>query len=191
MRRSLSFCLVTLLAAAPLAAQQASSAAVAAPTGLVADLLRDVGDVERKVVGLARALPADKYAWRPASGVRSIGDVVMHVAADNYFFPALLGTPAEPSTGITSDFKTAQAFEKRQIPRDSSIAELERSFAFLKKSLAAVPESRLSEKVTMFGQQFTMQQAWLLATVHLHEHLGQFIAYSRSNGVKPPWSQGN
>ena len=191
MHRSLTLSLVTLLAAAPLAAQQASSAAAAAPTGLVADLLRDVGDVERKVVGLARALPADKYAWRPAPGVRSIGEVVMHVASDNYWFPVVLGSTADPSTSITADFKTAVAFEKRTISRDSSIAELERSFAFLKKSLAATPESRLSEKVTMFGQQFTMQQAWLLATVHLHEHLGQFIAYSRGNGVKPPWSQGS
>jgi len=185
MRRSLLLPLVTLLVATPGSAQQA-----AAPTaGLMADILRDVGDVERKVVGLARAVPADKYAWRPAPGVRSVSDVVMHVASDNYLFPAILGTPAPQATGVTADYKTAQAFEKRQIPRDSAIAELERSFAFLKKTLAAAPEARLGEKVSMFGQQFTMQQAWFLAAVHLHEHLGQFIAYARTNGVTPPWSQ--
>lgn len=39
----------------------------------------------------------------------------------------------------------------------------------------------------MFGQSFTMQQGWIMATTHLHEHLGQMIAYARSNGVKPPW----
>jgi len=190
MRRSLTLSLLTILAATPVAAQQAMSASAATPSGLVADLLRDVGQVERKVIGLARAIPADKYAWHPAPGVRSIGEVVMHVASDNYWFPAVFGASADPSTGIEGDdFKTAVAFEQRQISRDSSIAELERSFAFLKKTLAATPESRLSEKVTMFGQPFTTQQAWLLATVHLHEHLGQFIAYSRSNGIKPPWSE--
>ena len=188
MRRSIILSLVAVLAsAAPLAAQQAAPAA--APAGLVADLLRDVTQVERKMLGLARAVPADKYAWRPGAGVRSVGELVMHVAADNHLFPAILGTPADPATGITADYATAEAFEKRQIPRDSAIAELERSFAFVKKSLSAVPESRLGEKITMFGQPFTTQQAWLLATVHLHEHLGQFIAYARSNGVKPPWSQ--
>jgi hypothetical protein len=176
----------------PAAAQQAAASSTPAPSGIVADLLRDVGQLERKVVGLARAVPADKYDWRPAPGVRSIGEVVMHVATDNYFFPAILGTPAEPRTGIKGDdYNTAVAFEKRPVSRDSAIAELERSFAFLKKSLAAVPEAKLSEKVTMFGQPFTTQQAWLLATVHLHEHLGQFIAYSRTNAVTPPWSQGN
>jgi uncharacterized damage-inducible protein DinB len=194
MRRSLVLSLATALAtalasAAPLAAQQPPPATTAAPTGLVADLLRDVSQVEQKMLRLARAVPAEKYSWRPGAGVRSISELVMHVAADNHLFPAILGTPADPSTGITTDFATAQAFEKRQISRDSSIAELERSFTFLKKSLSATPESRLGEKVTMFGQPFTRQQAWLLATVHLHEHLGQFIAYARTNDVTPPWSQ--
>ena len=30
---------------------------------------------------------------------------------------------------------------------------------------------------------------WIGATTHLHEHLGQLIAYARSNGVVPPWSR--
>jgi hypothetical protein len=46
-----------------------------------------------------------------------------------------------------------------------------------------------SKQVSMFGQSFTGQQAWLLATVHLHEHLGQGIAYARVNGIVPPWSK--
>ena len=177
--------LLLATSATPLAAQQAAPAAA----GLVADLARDVAQVERKIIVLAKAVPADKYAWRPGAGVRSISELVMHVAADNYLFPVILGTPTDPSIGITADYSTAQAFEKRQIPRDSAIAELERSFAFVKKSLSATPESKLGDKISMFGQQFTTQQAWLLATVHLHEHLGQFIAYARTNNVVPPWSQ--
>jgi len=39
----------------------------------------------------------------------------------------------------------------------------------------------------MFGQSFTMQQGWIMATTHLHEHLGQLIACARSKNVKPPW----
>lgn len=177
--------LAALLVASPATSLTAQQAA----TGLVADLSRDVAQVEGKMLGLARAIPAEKYSWRPGPGVRSISDLVMHVAADNYLFPAILGTAPDPSAGVTADYATAQAFEKRQIPRDSAIVELERSFAFLKKGLSATPETKLGDKVSMFGQQFTTQQAWLLATVHLHEHLGQFIAYARSNDVKPPWSQ--
>jgi hypothetical protein len=30
---------------------------------------------------------------------------------------------------------------------------------------------------------------WIAATTHLHEHLGQLIAYARSNNVTPPWTK--
>ncbi len=115
----------------------------------------------------------------------------MHVAADNYLLPSALGHAADPATGITgADYKTAQAYERRQLGRDATIAELEKSFAHLRRSMSATPAARLGERVSMFGQTFTVQQTWILTTTHLHEHLGQLIAYARSNGVTPPWGQG-
>ena len=180
-------------AALPAAAQQPAGAATAAAPapGLTADLLTDIDQLEKKVLGLARAIPADKYAWRPAQGVRSVGEVLMHVAADNYLLPSSMGHAADPKTGIKGDdYKAAQAFERRQLSRDSTIAELERSFAHVRKSLSGTTVTRLGEQVPMFGQKFTVQQAWIMTATHLHEHLGQLIAYARSNGVTPPWSQG-
>jgi hypothetical protein len=75
--------------------------------------------------------------------------------------------------------------------RDETIAAVKASFAHLKKAMTDVPDSRLSEPVTMFGQQASMQSLWVLTTTHLHEHLGQLIAYARTNDVVPPWSRGN
>ena len=189
---------VTLVVAvaAPAAAQQTAAARAAAPptaapAGLAADLLTDIAQVEKKMLALARAIPADKYAWRPGQGVRSVGEVLMHVAADNYLLPSAMGHVADPKTGIKGDdYKAAQAFERRQLSRDSTIAELERSFAHVRKSLSGTTAARLGEQVPMFGQKFTVQQAWIMTATHLHEHLGQLIAYARSNGVTPPWSQG-
>ena len=43
--------------------------------GLMGDLLRDVAEVETKVLGLARAIPETGYDWRPGKGVRSTGEV--------------------------------------------------------------------------------------------------------------------
>ena len=186
--------LALALAAAPLsaAAQQRQPArAAAAPTGLTADLLTDVDQLEKKVMGLARAIPAEKYEWRPGQGVRSVGEVLLHVAADNYLLPAAIGHAADPATGIKGDdYKTAQAFERRPLSRDATIAELERSFAHLRKALAATPASGLAAPVSLFGQKFTVQQTWLMTTTHLHEHLGQLIAYARTNGIAPSWGQG-
>src|SRR5688572_32732679 len=79
---------------------------------VTADLREDIEQVEKKMLDLARAIPEDKYGWRPGAGVRSVGEVVMHVAADNYLIPAAIGFPADASTGIKGDdYKTAVAFE--------------------------------------------------------------------------------
>ena len=156
---------------------------------VTADLRADVEEVEKKMLDLARAIPEEKYSWRPAPGVRSIGEVLLHVAADNYLIPAALGFPAEASTGIKGDdYKTALAFEKRTMNKAAAIAELEKSFAHMKKTLSDTPAARLNQAVSMFGMSLTMQKAWILATTHVHEHLGQMIAYARSNGIAPPWS---
>ena len=191
MRLPLRLAASALLLAAPAASAHAQQAAAAAPAGLTGDLLMDVTQVEQKVMGLARAIPADKYGWRPGPGVRSVGEVLLHVAADNYLLPAMLGHPAAPATGIKGDdFKTAQTFERRQLSRDSTIAELQRSFAHLKASLSSTRADRLAAPISAFGQPSTVQRMWVATATHLHEHLGQLIAYARSNNVVPPWGQG-
>jgi uncharacterized damage-inducible protein DinB len=185
MSRSLRhmFLAVAMTAALPLVAAAQSNT-------LMTDLSEDLAQVEKKMIDLARAMPADKFDWRPGAGVRSFSEVMMHVAADNYLFPAVVGTAAPEGTGIKGDdYKTAAAFEQRKMGRDAVIAELEKSFAHLKQTMSAVPASKMSEKVKMFGMEFTGQRTWIMATTHLHEHLGQAIAYARSNNVVPPWSK--
>jgi uncharacterized damage-inducible protein DinB len=158
--------------------------------GVMGDLIRDLDQVQAKIVGLAKALPAGAYDWRPGKGVRSTSEVLMHVAADNYFMPAALGMSAPTETGINGkEYKTAAAFEKRTMSRDQVIAEVEKSFAFLKTSMASVPDAKLDAPVEVFGEKATNRALWISTTTHLHEHLGQLIAYARSNNVVPPWSK--
>ena len=166
----------------------ATTAGAQASGAVIADLIRDVDEVQMKLVGLARAIPADKYGWRPAQGVRSIGEVVMHVAGDNWFMPGAAGTPVPAATGIkVDDYKTVEAYEGRALAADAAVREMEASFAFLKQAMRDTPDPAVRKK--LFGRDQTMQQVWIMATTHLHEHLGQMIAYARSNGVVPPWSR--
>lgn len=162
----------------------------AAQSALMTDVLRDVSQVEQKLVALARAMPADKFDWRPGEGVRSVGEVFKHVAADNYLLSAGAGSAAPAATGIkVEDYNTAVAYENRKLDRDAIIAELEASFAHVKKAMSATTDSKLQETVSLFGGEMTIQQLWVLEAGHIHEHLGQSIAYARSNGVVPPWSR--
>lgn len=157
--------------------------------GVMGDLIRDVSDVEKKIMDLAKTMPAPAHDWRPAKGVRSTAEVLMHVAADNYFIPAVMGAAAPADTGITKEYKTAAAFEKKAVSRDALFAELQKSFAFLKDTMAAAPDAKLNDPIEVFGQKNTNRGMWILAVTHLHEHLGQLIAYARSNNVVPPWSK--
>jgi hypothetical protein len=164
-------------------------AAAQTRTGLMADLLKDVAEVEKKLVGLARAMPQEAYDWRPGPGVRSSAETFKHVAADNYFLPLLMGSTPPAETGITKDYNTTLAFEKRTMTRDAIIAELEKSFAFLRTSMGAMADDKLDAPLDVFGQKNTNRGLWISTTTHLHEHLGQLIAYARANKVTPPWSK--
>jgi uncharacterized damage-inducible protein DinB len=160
------------------------------PGGIMEDYLRDLGGTQRKMVALARAMPADKYEWRPGPGVRSVGEVFLHVAADNYFLPAGMGIAPPPSTGIKSDdYKTADAFAARKLDKEAIVKELEDSYAFLKSAMSATTEAKLSQPATMFGATMPVRAWWLGTLSDMHEHLGQAIAYARMNGVVPPWSK--
>ena len=83
---------------------------------------------------------------------------------------------------------TAVAFERRSRSKEEVVAELRASFAFLKAAMEREVSSDMGREVTLFGSRSTAQQVWIMTTTHLHEHLGQAIAYARSNGVVPPWS---
>jgi uncharacterized damage-inducible protein DinB len=172
--------LISALAVSPLAAQQAS---------LTADLAADIDRVQQQLTQLAGAFPADKWDWRPAEGVRSVAEVYMHLLSENYLLAAATGTPAPPQTGIKgSDYQTAVAYEKTKLSREAIVAELEQSFASLKKSLNALTRDNLG-RATALGAQTSNQRIALFASAHSHEHMGQLIAYARMNNIVPPWSR--
>jgi len=159
--------------------------------GVMGDLIRDVATVESKILGLARMMPPTVYEWRPAKGVRSTGEVFVHIAGDNYFLPALIGVPAPPDTGIDGrDNTTVAAFEARAMTRDQIIAELSKSFAFLKQAMSGTLDATLaSPPKNSTRKKTTVRATWIATVTHLHEHLGQLIAYARSNDITPPWSK--
>ena len=156
---------------------------------VVKDLLDDMKSVHKKLVDLANAMPADKYDWRPGEGVRSVAEVFKHVASDNYLIPVATGAKPPAETGITTDYRSAQAFEQRKLDKAAVVAELDKSFTFVEKELGGTSQARLGETIKIFGSDGTVQGLWVLAATHLHEHLGQAIAYARMNNVVPPWSR--
>jgi uncharacterized damage-inducible protein DinB len=176
MRTRLLMLVLALVLAAPAHAQ-----------GFMGDMHRDVNEVQKKMIDLAKAVPESAYGWRPAADVRSVGEVLLHVAADNYLIPIAMGKPAPGASGIT-DYNSSLTFEKRKMTKAQLIAELEASFKHLHEAMGLTTDANATESIKFFGQDYTRQRAMIATVTHLHEHLGQFIAYARSNNVKPPWS---
>jgi len=147
-------------------------------TGFRSEFLANLDEVQEKIMDLAENTPAEKYAWRPAGDVRSISEVYMHVAGGNYFLATFLGVPAP---------KPQRDLEKTVTRKADVIAELQKSFDHLRA--AATKTNDLDKQVKLFGNTTTHRGVLVTVLSHLHEHLGQSIAYARMNGVTPPWSR--
>ena len=153
------------------------------------EMHRDVNDAQKKMIDLAKAMPAATYNWKPSEGTRSVGEVFLHVASDNYLIPIMMGKPAPAATGITSDFATAATFEKRKLTKEQIVGELEASYTHLHQAMGMTTDANAAETIKFFGQDGSRSRAMVLTVTHLHEHLGQAIAYARSNNIVPPWSK--
>jgi uncharacterized damage-inducible protein DinB len=129
----------------------------------------DLKAVQEKLVNLAEAMPDDKYGWRPGEGVRSVSEVFAHIASANYFFGGRLGGGEAPAD--------VREWEKTVTAKADVVAKLKTSFEAV---IGPVGSTDLS------GDSARMA---LMVVTHAHEHLGQLIAYARSNGVVPPWSR--
>jgi uncharacterized damage-inducible protein DinB len=137
---------------------------------------------EDKFLRLAEAIPAEKYTWRPAPDVRSIAEVFLHVASANYNLYKLVGTPP-PST---VDLKT---LEKSTTDKAKVIATLKDSFAHARKAITDMPDANLEKTLDWFGGKNTQRGILLFIVRHAAEHLGQSVAYARSVGIVPPWTE--
>jgi uncharacterized damage-inducible protein DinB len=172
--------LAAALFATPALAQQPVQQSDPGLRGYRAELVKDIESLQAKYVGLAEKIPADKWTWRPAAGVRSIAEVYGHITNANFMIPTMAGAKA-PESGTN--------YEK-EADRAKVIAAMTRSFEHAKRAVQATPDAKLDEATKLFGQDATVRAVFHLLVTHMHEHLGQSIAYARSNAVTPPWSGG-
>lgn len=168
------------LSAAARVQQTPARIAMPRPAGFRGEFVDDLADVEDKISRLAASIPADKYSWRPAPGVRSVSEVFMHVAGGNYFLATFVG--AQPPAGLPKDLE-------RITDKTAVLAELKKSFDHIRRVIAAETDADLEKSVNLFGKPATHRYVFTTMLNHLHEHLGQSIAYARMNSLIPPWSR--
>src|SRR5207247_8593860 len=129
-------------------------------------------------VELANAMPAEKLSWRPAPGIRSVSEVYMHVVGANYLLPSFAGV--KMPEGISRDM------EKTVTEKAKVVETLKKSLENAKSVATNATDADLDKKVKIFGREITQRALMMVMLNHMHEHLGQSIAYARMNGVTPP-----
>lgn len=150
---------------------------------LVSDDLKETFD---KVIQLANAIPSEDYSWKPEEGVRSVSEVYVHIAMSNYFFLSYLGLP------MPKDLKPGtenQNLEKEMTDKAEILNLLKKSYADAANFLSSYTGTDFDTVVELPFGKFTKAQILMLTATHPHEHLGQSIAYARTNHIVPPWSK--
>jgi uncharacterized damage-inducible protein DinB len=143
----------------------------------VQEFMGQIDFVKGRLTQLAEAMPEDKYSWKPGEDVRSVGEVYVHAAEANYYMLSLM-------KGEKFDMSSSES----KADKKTALSLMEESFSNLKESAALFTDEDLNKEIEAFGMKFSVRNFMVTVIAHLHEHLGQSIAYARMNGVTPPWS---
>jgi uncharacterized damage-inducible protein DinB len=168
-----TFLLLLCLSATPMLAQKP-------PEGIWEGYDGEWKHVTSQLIALAEATPADKFAWRPAAGVRSTSEVYMHIVIANFWLLSITG-PKMPAD-LTEDA------EKKITSKAEVISWLKRSLEAVKNAHSGIKPADLQRKVHVADRDATVDGMYLRIIIHANEHMGQLIAYARMSGVVPPWS---
>ncbi|HYP14065.1 MAG TPA: DinB family protein [Bryobacteraceae bacterium] len=152
------------------------------------EILSELSGLESKVVALAKALPEEKFDWRPTPDVRSFREILLHIAADNRLLLEV-ATKQPEGDPLKKMIDQALSAEKQTAGRDQIVQELTETFAAIRKAVEPMRAGSLGRDVKFFGRPTTVRGVLVALEVHAGEHLGQLIAYSRMNGIVPPWSR--
>lgn len=167
--------------AAPAAAPAAATTTAAPASGFRADFLKEWDSLEKKFVGLAEAIPQEKYTWRPTPETRSVSEVLLHVAGGNYFYLDGMGV-APPAAWDRKNY------EKSTTDQAKIVEQLKQSFAQVRETVLQTSDADLAKPAKLYGQPSTVREVLFAMVTHTPEHLGQMIVYTRQCGVVPPWT---
>jgi uncharacterized damage-inducible protein DinB len=168
--------LTPLASVAPVAAQSA-------PPGFLEEFEGQFEASARKLVALAEAMPAETYNWRPMEGVTSTAEAFMHIARYNYYYPDV-ALSVQPPEGV--DYEQLQGVVNE---KDGVEEILAASMEHVRGAYRGMSATDLERPTRLYGRDVAQWAVLLQLVTHMNEHLGQTIAYARSNGVVPPWSR--
>jgi uncharacterized damage-inducible protein DinB len=168
------------------AAPKVAAGTMVAPSATFDEAL---SNIEKELVDLVKAMPADKYDFAPSAavfvpgqkteyaGVKTFGAMVMHIAQANYYY-------AEGFSKMKPDLDEKSLADLKD--KEKIVAALEASFVFTHKAIGTLTPQNAFESV-----RGSTTRASLAAGVvaHAFDHYGQLCEYVRMTGIVPPASR--
>jgi uncharacterized damage-inducible protein DinB len=153
-----------------------------------ADLNVALPELEGHVMALAKAVPEEKYSWKPAAGVRSFQQVFLHIAYGNQLLLNIaVNSPSKEA--LQKQIEENSRNEDLPATKEKVLEALTQSFAAVHRAIDRARAATLTRNADLFGTPATANGVLIDLETHIAEHLGQAIAYARMNGIVPPWSQ--
>lgn len=156
-----------------------------------------VTGLEKQLVPLAEAMPAEKYSFAPSSdlfkpgvtvdykGVRTFGQLLAHIIqANDFFFLGVQGI-AKPDAAMTAKLAAIGKLTEKE----DLIKALKESFASAHEAVATLTPENAWEHAGR-GATDTRAEEVTHALGHSYDIYGQLVEYLRMNGIVPPASEG-
>ena len=163
------------------AQKPAAAASAASKPGAAKDWIDQWNDVTGRVIGVAEAMPPDKYDFKPVEEVGTFGDQVKHLCMAMRILLANAEGKQIPLESVNLDaLKT----------KDEILAELRRMTdegAAVIKRVSGRNDGDVVE--SQFFGRTTRRFLIIQAIAHDNNHYGQMVLYLRLNGITPPASR--
>lgn len=128
------------------------------------------------LIEVAKAMPHDKYNFKPTEREMSFGKQLLHIKANMDWLS---------STYFTSNPKKEKELNEN-LSKSEIIAALEKSFDNTYAIIKAYDEKKINDKSDFFAGPKSKLQILNLLQDHVTHHRGQILVYLNLNGVTPP-----
>jgi uncharacterized damage-inducible protein DinB len=163
---------IPLILAATLGAQDSNP--------LSADVKRAYADVKNNILRSAEKMPEANYDFRPAPRVRTFGQILGHIAQEQYLYFCAPLKGEQKSVDI----------ERTKTTKPDLIAALHDSFAYCDSVYDKMTDAQATEIVNTGGSKSTRLRLLWMNIVHDESHYGNLVTYLRMKGIVPPSTEG-
>jgi uncharacterized damage-inducible protein DinB len=133
---------------------------------------------KRNIVESADQMPEADYNFKPVDSVRTVGQILAHVADSNYYYCARSKGEAPPVPDGT--------LEKTATTKAAIVKALGESVAYCDAVYGALTEATAAEMVKAGNNQIPRVQPLFANASHNVEHYGNLVTYFRLKNMVPP-----